>query len=168
MQLPSRPSPSAIEVTSEDDPLTLEWPPAPGSVGRAWTLLRCGALGAVAAALAACAFWRALGVFLLCWLLLLRLGMARWGRRSFPPARELGQARLVLQEDALIFVPGGGTIPQVYAKTEVLGIDSRPRKLMLLVEEGGQRRTVRLSGRFASGDLAWLAELLKRWLAEGA
>ena len=172
MELPPQPSPSGIEVTCEDDPLTLEWEVPAVSLLRTlatWTLLlglaALVALPAAAKVLAPGA-WRGDMLYIIAAALLvltLTSCLLVWN-----PAPVRGNARLVLHPDSMIWVPGDGSIPQVYRKTEVSAIDATPEvdpvTLALRVEPGsGPRVRVPLSGVFRPGDLPWLAEVLERW-----
>lgn len=162
MNLPPQPSPSGIEVTHEDDPLTMEWRILLGSTRRKWTV----------------------GV----WLIILALGLAPWAIPA-PPALYVvfgiwsliatgasvlnivkltttsGDARLVLHPDSLIWVPGGGSIPQVFRKSEIQRVQRKGGRVILSVENepGSGAKHLPLRGRFAPGDAAWLGDILERW-----
>lgn len=168
MTLPPQPSPSGIEVTHEGDPLTLEWRVRFGGKRRK---LMVGA-----------------------WMVVLALGLAPWALRG--PAglyvvialwtaltfragilgilklmKASGDARLVLHPDSLIWVPGGGSVPQVFRKSEVVEIQKKSRETALIVDTedwGSAPRGLPLRGLFAPGDAAWLSDVLERWLREPA
>ncbi len=95
---------------------------------------------------------------------------AKAARRAILLAEDTGSARLVLHHDSLIWVPGGGAIPQVYRKSEITAVAPiptlKPRRVGLVLEEAPHPRFhVVLKGRFAPRDLAWLAEVLGKWFA---
>ena len=185
MDLPPQPQPSAIEVTCEDDPLTMEWPAAFGNSKRAGKAVLWGSFGAFLVLVSLCllatpflitwapgAGWTHLGTVLVCALPAALAGFqaSRAFRRMTTLASDTGSARLVLHHDSLIWVPGGGSIPQVYRKSEVTGISAiptlKPRRVGFVLEDAPHPRFhVVLKGRFAPGDLTWLAEVLGRWFA---
>lgn len=182
MDLPPQPQPSAIEVTYEDDPLTLEWPVGLGNAKRiaVGMLLGGASLASAGGALfLGASIWSQPGfpsggdlfgtLALLVLALLLALAALFGLRRMAALAGGTGQARLVLQKDALIWVPGGGgQIPQVYRKSEILRIEAGPGRVALVLEDAPHRRFhVRLKGRFATGDPAWLGGVLQGWFAQG-
>ena len=162
MAPPPQPSPSAVEITCEDDPFTLEW-----EVGGALPRSRLGILvGIESILLMACALgflflpgtW---GRALLGLAVLVGIAMPVLFLRAFLKS---GRARLVFQKDALIWVPGDGRIPQVWRRDEITAVEASPRRLSLAIDSGSTPRERReLVGRFLDGDRVWLGELLKRW-----
>ena len=180
MDLPPQPQPSTIDVTCEDDPLTLEWPAAFGNSKRAGKALAWGIFGAVLGLLCLLtAAWLVSSLQTLdLYPLIVAVGFtggfgilaANTLRRATRLASDTGSARLVLHNDSVIWVAGGGTIPHVYRKSEITGISAiptlKPRQVGFVLEEAPHPRFhVVLKGRFAPGDLAWLAGVLGRWFA---
>jgi hypothetical protein len=175
VDLPPQPSPSGIEVTCEDDPLTLEWEVTFGSKRRG---LAVGLWIATMATGMGLTFWSyttiggrdwfgpplrtaALAAMTL-WIIALALG------HILPLATATGQARLVLHPDSFIWVGGSGQIPQVYRKSEVVGIEAEPsvdpRDVTIVVEADNRLHyPLPMRGNFAPGDLPWLADVLRRW-----
>ncbi len=177
MELPPQPTPSAIEVTCEDDPLTLEWEVSLGSLRRGLAVLPWGAasVAAVGLTLGSLRDWgdpgRPLATLTTAALLASTICILylAW-KHLFFMATTMGQARLVLHPDSLIWVAGGGRIPQVYRKSEVVGIETEPpgapREVFLVVEgENELPSSLHLRGRFAPGDAQWLAGVLRQWRA---
>lgn len=164
MDLPPPPSPSAIEVTCEDDPLTFEWDTGAGVDPRRIVVPAAieGALltGCVAGAVLC---HGALRIGLVSLAVLASAGCTVFILRT---ALKTGRGRLVIQKDALIHVPGDGGIPKVLRRSEVKDASASGGALALGIQEGDsppERRPI--PGRFQRGDAAWLAEVLRRWLA---
>ena len=162
MTLPPQPNPSGIEVTHEDDPLTMEWRVRLGSFRRQIEVGAC-LLMIAGSILASAWLWREEGwgealVFLLVppvgvwWI----LGLMK----------QTGDARLVLHPDSLIWVPGGGSIPRVFRKSEILSVRPKAGSVTLAVELGAAPgMNLHLRGLFAPGDAEWLGDILHRWLS---
>lgn len=167
MALPPQPEPSAVEITCEDDPFTLEW--EVGSTPPKERIQRL--VAAEAALLTACAMgfvflpgnW---GTAVLALAVLVGIAMAF---RMMKASLKSGRARLVFQKDALIWVPGNGRIPQVWRRDEVTAVEASARSLALKIDSGSAPREHReLVGNFQEGDRVWLGDLLKRWQAPNA
>ena len=168
MDLPPQPNPSAIEVTHEDDPLTLEWRVALGGSRRkaavgGWLALM--ALPILVGHMLMGKVWFRDGLPLLLVLGAAGLWAIPFGiRQILGLLSAMGDARLVLHPDSLIWVPGGGGIPEVHRKSEVLEVHLESREVILEVEvDAKTTMNLHLRGRFAPGDAAWLSDVLERW-----
>lgn len=156
--LPAPPSPTSLEIVSEEDPFTIEWEVRQGP-GKTRILILAAGEAALLAALGAAFLLlkdplaRNLVIAFLVTLsgvgsvLVLRAGLGT------------GRGRLVLHPDSLIWVPGDGGIPQVWRKSEVRGAEARSRSVDLVVDEGRRR----IAGNFLKQDPAWLAGVIRTW-----
>ncbi len=165
----------------------MEWPAAFGNSKRAGRALTLAAVGAFMALASLTLLWivaRALPKTLAsptprdlwgCCGSTLTAGLAaslavKAFRRTITLASDTGSARLVLHHDSLIWVAGGGTLPQVWRKSEITSVAAiptlKPRRVGFVLEDAPHPRFhIVLKGRFAPGDLVWLGDVLKRWFA---